>query len=64
MKKGIDKLRLAMSAKQQGRLDGFFKAAPKSDSSDAINPARKKRKVTLSLTLSQGFKLKGITGRG
>ena len=46
MRKGGDKLRIAMGAKQQGRLDGFFKAAPTTSSpKDVVNPARAKRLV-------------------
>lgn len=42
VRKGADKLRLRLSSKQQGRLDGFFTVQPK----DPKNPKdAKKRKV-------------------
>ena len=44
MRKGGEKLRTAMGAKQQGRLDGFFKAGPTSPET-SVNPARNKRLV-------------------
>lgn len=44
VRKGADKLRVALSQKQQGRLDGFFKPMPKAEGSSS--PA-KKRKVCM-----------------
>jgi flap endonuclease-1 len=41
VRKGADKLRIALKAKQQGRLDGFFTVTPKPSSSSPD----KKRKV-------------------
>jgi len=41
-----------MGAKQQGRLDGFFKAAPSSPKAAPVNPARAKRLVRDSLLSS------------
>ena len=46
VRKGADKLRMAMTAKQQGRLDGFFGAPAKSsDGTEPVNPAKLKRKA-------------------
>lgn len=42
VRKGADKLRIAMSAKQQGRLDGFFKM---SGPSGAVNPMKRKAEM-------------------
>jgi hypothetical protein len=41
VRKGADKLKAALHQKQQGRLDGFFKAAPKAEGS-SVNPAKRK----------------------
>lgn len=54
VRKGADKLRHAVTAKQQGRLDGFFKAAPAaSGSTKSVNPARAKRLVRGARQLSK-----------
>ncbi|KAL7006235.1 Elongation of fatty acids protein 2 [Cystobasidiomycetes sp. EMM_F5] len=41
VRKGADKLRVALSQKQQGRLDGFFKPMPKAEGSSS--PAKKRK---------------------
>ncbi|KAH9819973.1 PIN domain-like protein [Melampsora americana] len=45
VRKGTNKLKLAMTKKQQGRLDGFFKAVPKQPGGN-IQKAKNKKKVT------------------
>lgn len=49
VRKGADKLKIALHQKQQGRLDGFFKVQPKpagaSGSSSSSPASAKKRKA-------------------
>lgn len=46
VRKGAEKLRSAVTAKQQGRLESFFKApAASSSKKESVNPARAKRLV-------------------
>lgn len=52
MRKGADKLKLAMTAKQQGRLDGFFTVQSKPEGSDS-----KKRKVRPTAPSAPGLML-------
>lgn len=44
VRKGADKLRVALGQKQQGRLDGFFKPVPKAEGSSSPTKKRKVRK--------------------
>lgn len=46
MRSGAARLQKMFNAKQQGRLDGFFKVLPKKDD-DKKKPAPAKRKVRL-----------------
>lgn len=49
VRKGAEKLKARMSAKQQGRLDGFFTVKPKEGGASSPNSsaaASKKRKVS------------------
>ena len=49
VRKGADKLRIALNQKQQGRLDGFFKTIPKPEGSSSPN---KKRKARLRMSMN------------
>ena len=45
MRKGAEKLAKFLNAKQQGRLDGFFKAQPKAEKEEDKKPAKGKGKT-------------------
>jgi hypothetical protein len=53
VRKGADKLKAALHQKQQGRLDGFFKATPKPEGS-SVNPAKRKVGVGTEFFESSG----------
>lgn len=60
MRKGAEKLAKSLNAKQQGRLDGFFTAAPNSSAPKKVVPKGKdvkgkgtKRKVSLPRRMTE-----------
>lgn len=53
MRKGADKLRMAMGAKQQGRLDGFFAVQPKAGDEH-------KRKASAACTRDRARRAEGL----
>ena len=61
VRKNADKLRIALGQKQQGRLDGFFKAIPKAEgsSSPAKGGASAKRKADDDKKKKDAKKAKG-----
>ena len=57
MRKAAEKLSKGVAAKQQGRLDGFFKAQPKAEKEEDKKPAAEKTTGTLGVKEVQGVKI-------